>query len=131
MNNKKVAKYSIIVVAVLVAYAVSLSYFDSNAKAKAVKDVVKDAAVIVGDVVGDAETEILRVRDAIIMEAEKDEDFYYPEGYDPYNPIASGEFTAEDWAALQQEEALNSLYNDIMHEQFDYKPDISDRVIKP
>ena len=64
-------------------------------------------------------------------EEEHDEDFDYPEDYDPYNPIASGEFTAEDWAAIQQEEALNSLYNDIMHEQFDYKPDISDRVIKP
>jgi len=64
-------------------------------------------------------------------EEEQDEDSGYPEGYDPYNPIANGEFTEEDWAAIQYEEALNSLYNDIMHEQFDYKPDISDRVIKP
>lgn len=131
MNNKKVAKYFIIVVAVLVTYAVSLRYFDSNAKAKAVKDVVKDATVIVGDVVDDAEIEILRASAAKIIEEEQDENPDYPEDYDPYNPIANGEFTEDDWAAIQYEEALNSLYNDIMHEQFDYKPDISDRVIKP
>ena len=131
MNNKKVAKYFIIVVAVLVTYAVLLSYFDSNAKANAVKDDFLSVSVIVGDVIDDVQMTIVSARIDKAMEEKQDESSDYPEEYDPYNPIANGEFTAEDWAAIQYEEAMNSLYNDIMHEQFDYKPDISDRVIKP
>ena len=87
--------------------------------------------MIVGDVIDDVQMTIVSARIDKAMEEKQDESSDYPEEYDPYNPIANGEFTAEDWAAIQYEEAMNSLYNDIMHEQFDYKPDISDRVIKP
>ena len=47
----------------------------------------------------------------------------YPDGYDPANPVANGEFTADDWAAIQQEEAMDSLAEDAMREYYDPEPE--------
>lgn len=62
---------------------------------------------------------------------ERQRELGYPDGYDPTNPIANGEFSAEDWAEMQQEEAMNSLAEDAWREYNEPEPDISDRTIKP
>ncbi len=66
-------------------------------------------------------------------EAEKERlaELGYPDGYDPMNPVANGEFTEEDWDAIQQEDAMRSLAEDAMNEYYQEKPDISDHVLKP
>ena len=59
------------------------------------------------------------------------EELGYPDGYDPTNPVANGEFTEEDWNAIQQEEAMRSLAEDAMNDYYQEKQDISDHVLKP
>ena len=127
----KLIKYTSLIIAVLIIYISWISYIDNRAKVRSVKNDIMSASVIVKDVIDDARMAMISVKVDKAMEEKQFEAPDYPENYDPYNPIANGEFTEEDWAAIQYEEAMNSLYNDIMHEQFDYKPDISDRVIKP
>lgn len=54
---------------------------------------------------------------------ERQRELGYPDGYDPTNPVANGEFSAEDWVAIQQEEAINSIAEDAMREYYEPEPE--------
>ena len=54
---------------------------------------------------------------------ERQRELGYPDGYDPSNPVANGEFTADDWAAMQEEEAMNSMAEDAMRDYYDPEPE--------
>lgn len=110
----------------LVAITSSCSTPNGEKKAETVYYCIKDGADFTSKSVESLLDEIEKER-----LADKDENLDYPEEYDPNNPIANGEFTEEDWAAIQQEEAMNSLAQDAMRDFYEEKPDISDRVIKP
>ena len=65
------------------------------------------------------------------------EDYYsdYPEGYDPYDPIAMGEVDPwEAYRAQQEEEMDRAMAEEAQRAWQEYnepQPDISDRIIKP
>ena len=110
----------------LVAITSSCNAPNGEKKAETVYYCIKDGADFTAKSIESLLDEIEKER-----LADKDENLDYPEEYDPNNPIANGEFTEEDWAAIQQEEAMNSLAQDAMQDFYEEKPDISDRVIKP
>jgi hypothetical protein len=104
---------------------------NDSEKAEAVYWCIHDAADFADRSVQSALDDMEREEAEKERLVDTDENLGYPEGYDPNNPIANGEFTEEDWAAIQQEEAMNSLAQDAMRDFYEEKPDISDRVIKP
>ena len=61
----------------------------------------------------------LSVEDISLSVKDEIEELENPEDYEEHNPIASGEFSEEDWDAMQKEEALNSLSEEAMRDYYD------------
>ena len=81
----------------------------------------------------EAADEVRNTLEEVEKESEKERlaELGYPDGYDPTNPVSNGEFSEDDWDAIQQEEAMRSLAEDAMNNYYQEKPDISDEVLKP
>ena len=67
----------------------------------------------------------LSVEDISLSVKDEIEELEKPEDYEEHNPIASGEFSEEDWDVMQKEEALNAIAEesarDYYDDQFDYR----------
>lgn len=108
---------AIVIVSILAVLVYAAPTDDAN-EAEAASQIAAGVQHVV-DVADDVTASI---KDA---QKERQAESGYPEGYDPSNPIANGEFTEEDWERIQMEDAMRSIADDAMREEamqeeFDY-----------
>lgn len=102
--------YLAIVIVSILAVLIYAAPADDASEAEAASQI----AAGVQHVVNVADEVTASIKDA---QKEQQAESGYPEGYDPSNPIANGEFTEEDWERIQMEDAMRSIAEDAMREE--------------
>ena len=88
-----------IAIAIIIGFLAVAILSDWRSSEEAVAN-AREAGVIILNATLSVEDISLSVKDEI-------EELEKPEDYEEHNPIASGEFSEEDWDVMQKEEALN------------------------
>lgn len=125
MDKRGIVVFAIIVFMGISGFAVSSGDSDAPLIGQQISEGARYAT--------EAADEVRNTLEEAEQEAEKERlaELGYPDGYDPTNPVSNGEFSEDDWDAIQQEEAMRSLAEDAMNNYYQEKPDISDEVLKP